>query len=107
MICARPLPGAVLALVSFLSCLALPVPASVVMLAAGALASAGDLALAPVALGALAGAVPGDQAGIFWGAWRRRGEPRRGARTAARPRPGSDGAQAVPRPALRRLQVRD
>ncbi|MCX7890265.1 MAG: VTT domain-containing protein [Rhodobacteraceae bacterium] len=53
------------ALVTFLSCLALPVPASIVMLVAGGFAAAGDLALWQVAAAALAGAVLGDQTG-FW-----------------------------------------
>lgn len=57
----------VLALVTFLSCLALPVPASILMLAAGGFAAAGDLSLWQVAGGALAGAVAGDQAG-YWAA---------------------------------------
>lgn len=52
-----------LALVTFLSCLALPVPSSMMMLAAGAFAASGDLTLAPVAASALAGAIFGDQAG--------------------------------------------
>jgi len=56
-----------LGLVTFLSCLALPVPSSLVMLAAGALAAVGELSLAAVALAALAGAVLGDQAGYLLG----------------------------------------
>lgn len=52
-----------LALVTFLSCLAIPVPSSMMMLAAGAFAASGDLTLAPVAAAALAGAILGDQAG--------------------------------------------
>ena len=55
------------AAVTFLSCLALPVPASLLMLAAGGFAAAGDLALWQVAGGALAGAVAGDQLG-YWAA---------------------------------------
>ncbi|MBD3765178.1 MAG: hypothetical protein IE927_10725 [Rhodobacterales bacterium] len=47
-------------LITFLSCLALPVPASLAMLAGGAFVAAGDLALAPVARAALAGAVLGE-----------------------------------------------
>lgn len=71
-------------LITFLSCLALPVPASLAMLAGGAFVAAGDLALAPVSGAALAGAVLGDQAGYaagrFGGAglWARL-ERRRGA----------------------------
>ncbi len=57
----------IVALVTFASCLALPVPASLLMLAAGGFAAAGDVSLAAVAGGALAGAVAGDQAG-YWAA---------------------------------------
>lgn len=53
-----------LALTTFLSCLAMPVPASLMMLAAGAFTASGDLNLAAVISGALAGAVLGDQAGF-------------------------------------------
>ncbi len=56
-----------LAVVTFLSCLALPVPSSMMMLAAGAFAASGDLELASVAASALAGAVLGDQAGYGLG----------------------------------------
>jgi membrane protein DedA with SNARE-associated domain len=52
---------------TFLSCLALPVPASLVMLAAGGFAAAGDLVLWQVAGAALAGAVAGDHAGYLIG----------------------------------------
>jgi membrane-associated protein len=50
---------------TFLSCLALPVPASLMMLAGGAFAATGDLGLAEVAAGALLGAVAGDHVGYF------------------------------------------
>jgi membrane-associated protein len=50
---------------TFCSCLALPVPVSVLMLAAGGFVSAGDLSLVPTASAALAGAVAGDQVGYF------------------------------------------
>ena len=53
--------------VTFLSCLALPVPSSFVMLAGGAFAASGDLPLAAVALGAWSGAVLGDQIGYLIG----------------------------------------
>lgn len=63
--------------VTFLSCLAVPIPASLLMMAAGAFAASGDLSLPAVTLAALAGALVGDQAG-FWlgrggggGLWRR------------------------------------
>ena len=55
------------ALVTFLSCLALPVPASLVMLAAGGFAAMGDLGLASAVAAALAGAVAGDHAGYTLG----------------------------------------
>jgi membrane-associated protein len=48
---------------TFLSCVALPIPASVLMLAAGGFVAAGDLGLASSAGAAWAGAVAGDQAG--------------------------------------------
>ena len=52
-------------LVTYLSCLAMPVPASILMLVAGGFAAAGDLVLWQVAGAALAGAVAGDQTG-YW-----------------------------------------
>jgi len=51
--------------VTFLSCLALPVPSSLLMLACGGFAAAGDLALSAVALAAFCGAVIGDNLG-YW-----------------------------------------
>lgn len=48
---------------TFLSCLALPIPSSLVMLSAGGFAAAGDLVLWQAAGAALAGAVLGDQLG--------------------------------------------
>lgn len=51
--------------VTFLSCLALPVPSSLLMLASGGFAAAGDLSLAAVALAAFCGAVIGDNLG-YW-----------------------------------------
>lgn len=56
-----------LAIVTFLSCLAIPVPSSMMMLTAGAFAASGDLELAPAAFSALGGAVLGDQAGYQLG----------------------------------------
>lgn len=70
------------AAVTFLSCLALPVPASILMLTAGGFAAAGDLSLAAVAGAALAGAVAGDQVG-YWAA--RAGGPALLARASANP----------------------
>lgn len=55
----------IVGLTTFLSCLALPVPASLLMIAAGAFVASGDLRLAPVVTAALAGALIGDQVG-FW-----------------------------------------
>ncbi|MEE4117545.1 MAG: VTT domain-containing protein [Paracoccaceae bacterium] len=55
------------AVATFLSCLALPVPSSLVMLAAGGFAAAGDLVLWQVAGAALVGAVAGDQVGYRLG----------------------------------------
>ncbi len=49
------------------SCLALPIPASIIMLAAGGFAAAGDLVLWQVIAAALAGATVGDQLGYFAG----------------------------------------
>lgn len=57
--------AALLAVVTFLSCLALPVPSSLLMLTAGAFIASGDLAPAPVVAAAWGGAVAGDTAG-FW-----------------------------------------
>lgn len=59
--------GWLLALSTFLSCLALPIPASLLMLVAGGFVAAGDLTLAASAGAALAGAVAGDQAGYAAG----------------------------------------
>lgn len=56
-----------LAVATFLSCLAVPVPTSLMMLAAGAFVASGDLALVPVLAAAFVGAVLGDQAGFALG----------------------------------------
>jgi membrane protein DedA with SNARE-associated domain len=53
----------VLFIATFLSCLAVPIPSSLLMLAAGAFVASGDLATLPVAGAALSGAVLGDQLG--------------------------------------------
>lgn len=53
-----------LAFATFLSCLAVPVPTSMMMLAAGAFVASGDLQLAPVVTAAFFGAIAGDQAGF-------------------------------------------
>lgn len=51
------------------SCLALPIPASIIMLAAGGFAASGDLVLWQVIAAALGGAVLGDQIGYQLGRW--------------------------------------
>jgi len=53
-----------LALATFLSCLAVPVPTSMMMLAAGAFIASGDLSFGPVVAAAFFGALLGDQAGF-------------------------------------------
>jgi len=55
------------ALANMLACMARPIPASLVMLAAGAFASAGDFDALPLWAAALAGAMLGDQAGYWIG----------------------------------------
>jgi membrane protein DedA with SNARE-associated domain len=52
---------------AFLSCLALPIPTSLMMLTGGAFVASGDLVLWTVVLAAYLGAVLGDQAGYFLG----------------------------------------
>ena len=52
---------------TFLSCLGLPIPASILMLTAGGFVAAGDLSLTGNVAAALGGAVAGDQAGYFGG----------------------------------------
>jgi membrane-associated protein len=52
---------------TFLSCLALPFPASILMLTAGGFAAAGDLSLTLAFLAAAAGGVAGDQLGYWAG----------------------------------------
>ncbi|WP_077529784.1 DedA family protein [Vreelandella utahensis] len=59
--------SAALFAVTFLSCLAMPVPASLMMLTGGAFAASGDLPLVSVSLAAYAGALSGDQAGALIG----------------------------------------
>ena len=57
----------VVAVAAYLSCLAIPIPTSAVMLAAGAFAAAGDLILWQVVTLAWLAAVLGDQTGFFIG----------------------------------------
>ncbi len=54
---------------TYFSCLALPIPASLLMLAGGAFAATGDLSLIGVGFAAFAGAVVGDQTGFLIGRW--------------------------------------
>lgn len=56
-----------IAVATFLSCLAVPMPASLVMLSAGGFAAAGDLVLWQTMLAAWLGAIMGDQAGYGLG----------------------------------------
>ncbi|NML72718.1 DedA family protein [Rhizobium sp. S-51] len=92
-----------LAAVTALSCLGLPLPASIVMMLMGAFAAAGDFNLAGVFSTALAAAVLGDQAGFLIGRFggsavirRLSGTPARKAALArAEERIASRGAIAV------------
>ena len=72
----------VIAATTFLSCLALPIPSSFVMLAGGAFVASGDLSLAAVLSSAFGGAVIGDQTGYRAG---RYGGPLLEARLARTP----------------------
>lgn len=74
---------AVLFISTFLSCLALPVPASMMMLAGGAFVASGDLSAPSAAAGAYAGALAGDQTGFGLG---RAGGAALARRLRARPR---------------------
>ncbi|PQO24570.1 DedA family protein [Rhodobacteraceae bacterium WD3A24] len=77
--------GALVVLAStYLSCLALPVPSSFVMLAAGAFVGSGDLAAAEVLGAAALGAVAGDQTGFWAGRLAGRAIEARLARVRAR-----------------------
>lgn len=59
--------AAMVFVITLLSCLALPVPSSLAMLAAGAFAAVGELSLVMVVASAWAGAVSGDQLGYWAG----------------------------------------
>ncbi len=72
----------VIAVTTFLSCLAVPFPSSFVMLAGGAFVASGDLSAWSVLGAAYGGALLGDQAGFQAG---RYGGARLEARLAARP----------------------
>lgn len=52
---------------TYLSCLAIPVPASLIMIAGGAFSFSGDLSLVSTATAAYCGAVAGDQSGYAIG----------------------------------------
>ncbi len=54
-------------LATFLSCLALPVPSSLIMLTGGAFAASGDLSLTQIVASAFIGATLGDQVGFSVG----------------------------------------
>lgn len=60
----------VISLATLLSCFALPMPSSLMMMAGGAFAAAGDLVLWQVCLGAFAGAVLGDHGGYLLARYR-------------------------------------
>jgi len=82
--------------ITFLSCLAVPVPASLMMLTGGAFAASGDMGLITASLSAYGGALSGDQAGFligrsFAGALERWAEARRSrARLLSRARVSID-----------------
>ena len=62
--------GAIVVFASaYLSCLAIPIPTSFMMLAAGAFVAAGDLIFWQVYSAAFFGAVAGDQTGFHLGRW--------------------------------------
>jgi len=79
---------------AYLSCLAIPIPTSLIMLAGGAFVATGDLEPVTVASSALAGAILGDQSGYLIG--RSGGSPlaERLARSPAR-RKVLDRARAI------------
>lgn len=79
----------IVGLANFLACMALPIPASLVMLAAGAFVASGDIDPLAVWVLAILGACLGDQAGYFLGRWGgphvlRRVEKRRSGRMVKR-----------------------
>lgn len=75
--------GALLFAVTFLSCLAIPVPSSLLMLAGGGFVASGDLTLIDAAGAAYLGAVLGDQTGFQIG---RRASPVIDAKLANAPK---------------------
>ena len=56
-----------LAVCTFASCMAIPLPASILLLAAGGFVASGDLPLVGCVIASLAGALLGDQAGYHVG----------------------------------------
>ncbi|MBC7147257.1 MAG: DedA family protein [Thioclava marina] len=72
-----------LGLTTFLSCLAIPVPSSLMMIASGAFVSSGDLDLITVTSAAFGGAVLGDQVGFILGRKAERLLPRPGTKRGA------------------------
>jgi membrane protein DedA with SNARE-associated domain len=54
---------------ALLGCFGVPVPGTLVLLAAGAFAASGEMAIGKVVTGGLAGAIVGDQAGYWLGAF--------------------------------------
>ena len=58
---------ALVLLATFLSCLAIPMPSSLIMLTAGAFAAGGDLSLIMISTAAFGGAIIGDQVGYAIG----------------------------------------
>ncbi len=87
-----PYYGPYLILISvFLSCLALPLPSSLLVLAAGGFAASGDLTLWSVALAAFAGFIAGDQLAYAIG---RKGGDAIKARVAGKPKAAALMARA-------------
>ncbi|WP_172294125.1 DedA family protein [Pseudoruegeria sp. HB172150] len=74
---------------TFLSCLALPIPSSLIMLTAGAFVAAGDLPLTFTILLAWLGAILGDQVGFYLG--------RRGGDVTKRMTEGGKAAELMAR----------
>ncbi|MEN9061728.1 DedA family protein [Ponticoccus litoralis] len=80
-----------IAIATFTSCLAAPVPSTFLMLAGGAFAAAGDMSLTAICVTAYLGALLGDQVGYFIG---RRGGSGLVARLRARPKIGRSVGRA-------------
>lgn len=78
--------GYIVAIATFLSCLAVPIPSSLIMLTAGAFVASGDLPALETAAMALLGAIAGDQVGYAIG--------RRGSSVVARMGPKAAAVMA-------------